>query len=374
MGNVIIFLIFPLFILFRLYVIFFVPLTPYVAEPILFSDLLGKPIFLSPYFKIGIGLINLMFIMLISKRLVTSKIWYIPAFLYTISPWNVYLETGGSLYILVLTFLMLMFVGFKFVKNNRLSFSLVLIAASGMLYTSLLMWFALPLLIFGLFKLNFFDASKFKAYILGLFIICLPLIFASITNFQGLRNIFSNQVSVFSEVGLVNAVNTFRGEIAQTNFSIFGKLTENRYFYLSEHLVFNLLKHLTPVTYFTPEFKMFDFSFSPPLLLGFLLPFMFGLKNIFDFSLKNKWVFLVILSLILPSILSKNSPDLNRLVLITPVMFVLIAEGFKTLITKKSVVYKLLLALTLIIVFSQLLTVISDIFLRENMRLFQIKK
>lgn len=349
----------------------FLPLTPVVAEPILFFDLIKSPLLISPWLGISIGIINLLQIMLISKKLINSKIWYIPPFLYAISPWTVYLEVGGSLYIPIVTCLLLSFISFKLIKNSKLSLMLLIGATGAMFYTSILMWMMLPLLIFSFVKLGFFKTKILRFYLLFLSLLLIPLFFSVAINLTGLKNTFSNQVSVFSEVGLINAVNTFRGETAKTKFAVLGKFIENRYFYLSEHLIFNLLKHLSPVTYFTPEFKMFNFSFSPPILIGFLIPFLLGLKSISELTIRNKWFLLMILSLILPSILSKNSPDLNRLILISPGIFLLVGIGFKDLLNKRTAVYKLLFVVTLVLVFTQLWTVVSDIYLRENIRIHQ---
>lgn len=374
MSNLIIIFLFPLFFFLRLFVMHILPLTPLVAEPVLFSGLINKPLLISSWWGIGIGLINLLLIIIISRKLISNKIWYIPALLYAISPWTIYLEVGGSLYIPVLTCLLLMFISFKKVLNNKINFIILVTASSAAVYTSILMWFSLPLLIFSLFKLGCFNERKIKTYLLLVTLICLPLLFAAVGNVASIKNVLSNQVSIFSEVGLINSVNVFRGETAKTKYAILGKLVENRYFYLSQHFLFNFLKHFSPVTYFTPEFKMFSFSFNPPIMMGFLVPFFFGLKYLFDSILRNRWMLVTMVALLLPSILSKNSPDLNRLVLTAPVIFLLICNGFIELLNRKSLFYKLLLAVVFILVDIQVFVFISDIYLREHIRLHQILK
>lgn len=353
---------------------FFLPLTSVVSENVLFSELINHPIFINSAIGIAFGLANLLLIMLVSKKLINSGIWYIPPLIYAVSPWTIYLEIGGSLYIPIVACLLLIFISIKLMKQNTKGLILLISASSAMIYISILMWEMFPFLIFSLLKLKLIDVKRLKNYLLYLTIICLPVFFLIFINVKGVKNIFSNQVSIFSEVGLINAVNSYRGETIQTKFATIGKFVENRYFYLSEHFIFNLLKHFSPSAYFTQEFKMFDFSFSPPIMLGFLLPFIFGLKRVIKLYLKNKWLFLMIISLILPSILSKNSPDHNRLILIAPAMFIVIGIGFKDLLTRKSAVYKLLLVFTFILIVTQLFTFVSDVFLREGIRFHQIIK
>jgi hypothetical protein len=373
MNLLIICLIFPLFLVLRILTYITLNLNAFVPEPLLFSQLMGKAINLSPFADIGFGLINLILMIFISKKLLGSKLNYIPPLLYAVSPWSIYLEVGGSLYIPVLTFFLLMFVSLKSIKNHKLSLSLFLLSSVCMVYSSILIWFTLPFLVFSLVKLNYLPRENLRVYLLALFIFCLPLAFITFKNIEGIENIYSKQVSIFSEVGLINTVNVFRGETSKTKWAILGRFVENRYFYLSEHFVFNLLKHLSPVAYFTPEFKIYDFSFSPPIFVGFLLPFLFGLKNLYYLCLKNKWLILTIFSLILPSLLSKNSPDLNRLILVSPGIFILISLGFTQLLNTENKWGKILLVMSITLILLQLFITSSDIYMRENIRLFQIK-
>lgn len=264
------------------------------------------------------GLANLILVFYIIQRLANYKVGLLAALLYAISPWTAYLELAASPYILLIALLMI-------------------------LYTVIQM----------------FDVSK-KFF--------LPLVILIIFTFI----FWFNQITIFSDVGLINTVNTYRGEISQTVFAPLGKIIENRYIYLSEHLVFNILKQFTPATYFTNQVQLLGFSFAPPVYLGFITPFLFGLVKVIGLIPKNNIFEVVVLGifLLLPSILSKNSPDLSRLILISPIIFFTISIGlYEFILKRKKKLFSFLLFLTLVMVALQLLTTLSDIVIREPVRL-----
>ena len=176
---------------------------------------------------------------------------------------------------------------------------------------------------------------------------------------------------VFSDIGLLNSVNEYRGETNQSVFDPIGKIIENKYIYFSEHILFNVLKQFTPSTYFSNQAHLLGFSFSPPIYLGFIIPFMFGLIKLIKFFPKNrKYHLLPFFFLLLPSIFSKNSPDLSRLVLIAPIVFAIVASGIWELILNyKRKKYAFLLLLTIFIVGIQFAITLVDIAIREPIRL-----
>lgn len=361
-------------LMFRIFIMYSLPINKIASEPLLFFELINRQAIIPPWLIIGLGLINLLLIFIINRRIISYQVGIISAFLYGISPWIAYLEVAGSLYIFLISCLLIFFIALQ-MSNSRNNLSLVMLVISSalMLYSSLLMWIVLPLLIITFLKVRLVNNKNLKIYLLALLLMSLPIMFAMLKNVEGVRNILSLQITLFSNVGLINSVNVFRGEVNQTKFAIIAQLIENRYSYLSEHFLFNLLKHISPVTYFTSEFKMLNFSFSPPILLGFLLPFLLGLKYLFQSWGKYKWAFIAVIALILPSVLSKNSPDINRLSLVAPVLFLFIGLGFTELINRKELIYKFLLFSVLILVLIQGLTTISDISLRESVRLQQHK-
>lgn len=267
------------------------------------------------------GMINLLLVFNITQKVANYKIGMLTALLYAISPWTAYLELAGSQYIILLSCL------------------LIIYSASQM---------------FNLTK-------KFSLPMVALVIIIFLIKF--------------NQITIFSDVGLVNAVNTFRGETNKTMFAPIGKIVENRYIYLSEHFVFNILKQFTPATYFTNQVQLLGFSFSPPIYVGFLIPFLFGFIKMIKLLPKSKAEVVTALSLIVPSILSKESPDLSHSILVSPIIFFCISIGLNDFLENyKKQIFRLLLLITLFMVVLQFLTTLSDIVIREPIRLQSIKK
>ena len=354
----------------RLFVLYFLPISQKAAEPLLLSQLVNHAFLIPSWLIIAFGSLNVLLIFAILKKITSVRIGLISALLYAISPWIAYLEVAGSLYIFLITHLLLFILGLLFLNNQRkvVGFSLVCISSLSLIYSSLVMWIVLPILIFSLTKLNYINRERLKIYILLIVILILPTLLL-LKDTTVLKIILSREISLFSNVGLINAVNTFRGETNQTQFAAAGKYIENRYFYLSEHLLFNLLKHISPVTYFTSEFKMLSFSFSPPIFVGFLIPLLMGLNMWFKLGVKFRWGLFMVLALLLPSILSVDSPNMNRLVLVSPIIFLLISLGMEELLKRKNISFKFLILVTLILVSIQGLTTLSDILKREPTRL-----
>ena len=263
------------------------------------------------------GLINLILLFVIIRQFTNYRIGLLAALLYALSPWTAYLELAASPHIFLLTILSVIF---------RMS---------------------------QMFNIN----KKYSSVLLITAVTIYILIF--------------NQIKIFSNVGLINAVNSFRGETNQTAFSPLGKIIENRYLYLSEHILFNILKQFTPATYFTNQAQLLGFSFSPPIFLGFIIPFMFGLIKLIKSFPRSKIPEVILIAfLLLPSILSENSPDISSLVVISPVIFYVISSGmYEFILNSRRKVFRFLLFLTILIVTFQFLTTISDIASREPVRL-----
>ncbi|MBU1031656.1 hypothetical protein KKE03_01890 [Patescibacteria group bacterium] len=285
---------------FRLYVNYFIPINQQGNLLVIFM-----------------GLANLILIFYIIQRLVNYKVGLLAALLYAISPWTAYLEIAANSYIILLTLLLVLYLGTQ-VFNISKKFSLMLI---------------------------FFTIAIF------------------ICKF--------NQITIFSDVGLINTVNSFRGEINQTIFVPLGKIIENRYIYLSEHLLFNTLKQFTPATYFTNQAQLLGFSNASPIYLGLIIPFLFGfIKFIKSISKSKISEVMIVIFLLLPSILSKDSPDLFRLVLVSPIIFFIISNGiYEFILNYKRKVFRFLLLLTVFMVILQFFATLSDIATREPVRL-----
>lgn len=264
-----------------------------------------------------VGLINVILLFIMMNRLADIRMGLLVALLYAISPWAAYLELASNPDIVLLALLLTSMILYQAFSFNR------------------------------------------KLFLLQISLLILIFLF-----------IF-HQITIFSNPGLINSVNSFRGETNQTIFASVGKVIENRYIYLSEHVILNVLKQFTPATYFTNQARLLDFSFAPPIYLGFIIPFLFGLVKLIKSFTKNdipKAVFVFIL--MLPSILSNTSPDLSRLIIVSPIIFLIISSGFFTFILNyKKGVFRFLLFLTLFLVVLQFSTTLSDIATREPVRL-----
>lgn len=262
------------------------------------------------YLFLSLGIINGFLFFYIGKKFFNKQIALILSILYFLSPWPIYLEINQSFYI----------------------FSIFL----GLLFS-----------VFAKKRDHFF-----VTLLLSLSIISSFLIFLDLRN----RDLF-----IFN-IGLINAVNQLQGELSSSGVK-FLKVFENKYTYFSLNLLFNYLGNLSPAVYFTPQAKMLGFSNLPPVVFGFLLFFIMGIFSLGKYVSKKIILLLVFIS-IGPSAWSKFSPDLERLALVMPILFLIIALGIEKL---KDVVKfkKIILFGFLIITVFQYLVIIADVLLRE---------
>lgn len=244
---------------------------------------------------------------------------------------------------------------------------------TGLLYGSLLSWFFLPFLAWGLHKKGYLNVIRNKYWLVITLFIILTVFGLSLRNHQGLLTTAKNQLNIFSDVGLINTVNVFQGENRDVKPQIAARLTENRYSYLGLHFMYNALNSLNPINYFTPQQKIFNFSLSPAIWVGLLIPFFLGLAKFIKYLQKNP-VGLTMFSLLIPSFVSRASPDFNRMFIFSPVIFLLTALGLTELLSSKNKTYKKLVYITIVLVAFQLLTVFIDIFVREPWRLNELIK
>lgn len=254
-------------------------------------------------------------IYLIGAKLFGKKQANLAALIYGLSPWFVYLELTGSFYIVLL-----------------------------------LIEFALFFLII-LWKKS-----------LNMFLLLFGLIL-----FWFLRD----QITVFSDIGLVNTVNNFRGETLGTPFQILSKVFENRYLYFLEHYILITLLDIWPTTFFIPYVGLLKLSYQPLIVTGLIIPFIFGIKEVLFKILNKKTFFLIFLLCLIPATLSNITPDVERLVLISPFIIFTICLGFDNLKTNKY--YKFVYSILIILIVVQGLVIISDIYLRDPMRLYQLR-
>lgn len=258
-----------------------------------------------------VGMFNIVLIWIICKKLFNQIVALTTTLLYITSPWIIYATIAESAYLLFIP--------------------LILIS----------MWLWL---------------KKFKLMSCVVFFMVLLTIF------------YLSPITVTGDLSVLNPVNTFRGELEYVGFSHkIGVVVENKYVFIIVKVFLNLLDNLSPVFYFTSEKRLLGFSAFPPILFGFLLPFLFGIKPFFQKWTKIK--ILGIIFLILPSALYISSPDLNRLVVVCPFVFLIIAFGFYELLNKKYFLRRYLLALTFIVVIIQMYLFIGEVNTKELIRI-----
>lgn len=354
------------------------PVTIFPQEHLLIFDLIGQSMILNFWTTLFLGLnfgfINLLFMYLIGKEIFSKKIAFIATLLYGISPWATYLEVAFYPHIFLLTFLLISFFGVLIIKNTskyKLGIFIFTLSCTFLLYSSLIMWLLVPILLFAVYKYSFINYKQTKMLIVLIILMLIPIGLLAFKNLHGLKEVLRRDVYIFSDGGSLNAVNQFQGELMKEGFYRFGKFIENKYIYFTQDLLSRSLRHFVPVTYFTPEYKLLDFSFSPPILIGFLIPLLLGLSGWVRLFKKYGWSIFLTLSLMIPSIISSKSPDLSKLVIFSPFILFTISNGLVNyLFPPRNKIYRILMILILSLVILQALVVISDIYFREPTRAY----
>lgn len=364
-------LIFFLFFLLRSYFWEIFKNNDFNQERILLFELIEQSIDFPRWLIIGFGFCNLILLILIGKILWKDYTSYLPGFLYTISPWSVYLEVFGSTYIYLLMWVLLGLYGvIRFShKKDKLGLLCIFVACIALLYSSLLTWaIALTFLIL-LFKLSKLFSSPLQYFVVIGFFLILPPWGVITHNFNGVRNIFTHEFTIFADPGLINTVNKFQGESRQLGFGVASRIFENKYQYSLKHGLLNILEQFAPATYFTPQEKLLGFSFNPPIFLGWIIPFFYGVYTFLK-QIRRESIWLFGIALLLPSMMSQYSPDLQKLVLFSPLVFLVISRGLADL-SKSTTEFKYTLLWTLVVVLIvvQIGVSLFDTSLREQMRL-----
>jgi hypothetical protein len=355
-------------VLFRLFILNFLPLDHHLRlEELFVSNLLGNPLILPKWIIWICGVVNILLMWLVGNRLFGKRIAFISSLLFAISPWTGYLDSAGAFYTFLLSLLLIGFLSLLNLKGSKLWTVLFVVSITALFYSSILMWIVVPILLLGAIKTKQIGSSKALSSILAVTLI--PLLLLALTHLSAFKSEWGLRASIFRSPGLVNTVNQYRGELIGTPYEKFGRLIENRYFYLSEHIALTTLQHFAPSTYFTSDARLLYFSYSPPIYLGFLIPAIIGLSGWLALLRKYGLVALVPLSLMIPSILYHYTPFMNRLVIFAPVIFLTISYGMADLMKHKEKKWRIILFITVALVAVQFLTVLSDIVLREGVRI-----
>ncbi|MCL4415383.1 MAG: hypothetical protein M1365_01585 [Actinobacteria bacterium] len=303
-------------------------------------------------------------------KIIFKKIWSnLFSLFFAISPWFVYSVALGSFYIYLLCLILIIFLSLYLIKSDKRKTggAIFVISSALLLYSSVIFIFSYLLFICGLFIFKFIPLSKVKLSLTLVLVICLPLIILMFRNPLGLRNIISNEINFLSDPGLINGLNVFRGESEKQGFGKFSKISENKYVYLSRYMVLKFTQNIFPSTFFTSEEKLVGFSFAPPVYLGLLIPFLYGVYLALA-SKTLKKVLLLSLVLVIPSFLSKKIVDLNRLILFEPIIIFMIIYGLERLNDKKNKINIVILVLCSVLLITQLIVTVSDINFREYPR------
>lgn len=336
-----------------------------VAEIPFFFDLIEVHSTLPSFLIYILGIIDFLLLWLISKKVFVKEFWIAPL-VFSLSPWFAYLTFAGSFYIYLLTLNLFSFYGLLTLNSGkkRLGAGIFVIGCVLGVYNSLLLLVFYPLLITSLIIVNFIDFAKVKTAMIWMIILCLPLFLAIFKNQVGFKNIYKNQITIFSDPGLISAVNGLQGEGKQSGLYLFTRLAENKYIYLSEYALLKAVKHVVPSTFFTPQENLLRFSFTSPIFFAFLFPFAYGLFLVMCSKRLRKYLF-VSLIMILPSFLSKSLVDLNRLIFFEPVIIFIITFGLINIVNKKNKLYKLFLIMIIFLIAVQFMNTLLDINLRE---------
>lgn len=312
---------------------------------------------------------NIILLWLISRRIFTGRFSLIPSIIYAVSPWSSYLVVAGSFYIYLSFLLLLSFYSLLIISSGRRFLGSILLvgATVAAMYSSFLLFLVLPVICISLviFKITPFISAKF---LILLIILLFPFLFLIYGNRLGFTNIMNNEIKIFEDPGLVNMVNNFQGAAKQQGYGQMAKLSENKYLFFSEYILLKVTKQFVPSTFFTPQEKLLNFSFSPPIYLGFFIPFVFGLWSCLKISRLRKALLLSTL-LVVPSVVSKSMVDLNRLLIFMPVIILVTTFGLILLYeqrNKKKIA--IFLFITIFLVILQIVVTISDIQVREKDR------
>lgn len=310
------------------------------------------------------NLMNILLLWFICRAFFSKRKALIPVLLFALSPWSAYLTVAGSFYIILTTFVLLTILGILKIRvgNYTIGVALFILGNLLSLYSSIILLLVFPFFVLGLMKFKILSIKDIKIIIILIIFFCLPLIFLLLKNTAGVKNIYQSQVTIFSDPGLISAVNNFQGEVHQRGLNFLARAIENRYIYFGEYITLKAFKNITPATYFTPQEKLLKFSFTPPIFLGLLIPFLYGLFLVLSSPIFRMYLILSTF-LIVPSFLSSSLVDLNRLVLFKPVIILITGLGLIKLGGKRRLLY-----LTIILVLFQLGVTIFDINHREYLR------
>jgi len=364
-GLLILNLLFVVFIQKNIYPIHLAP------QNFFLLDLIGKNIY-PPSVIIYISeLGSLIFLWLISKKIFKGNQALIPPAIYAISPWSCYLTAAGSFYIFLLFLLLVFTYSLFLIGDNFKPLGIFLFLASSLVavYSSLFLIFLIPVILGFIFIFKVLPLGNLKRPTVLFILFVIPLFLLIFKNHIAFKNVLENEIGIFKDPGLVNTVNSFQGAAKIENFGILARVSENKYLFSAEDLLLKYTEQLAPATSFTSQAKLLEFSFSSPIFLGFLIPFFYGIYLLLKSSEARKIIFIYTL-LVIPSVLSQEDVNLNRLVIFMPAVIFIVAYGIIKLTEqrKTKIIYILIFSIMVIL---QLFITASDIKIREKARFIE---
>lgn len=340
----------------------------FASKNFLLLELIDKQFYLNFELLFILDGINLTLLWLIGRQIFKSKFSVIPPIIYAIVPWSSYLVVANSFYIYLTFTLMITVYGLLILGSwRKLGSVLLIIGVLLSIYSSLLL-LIMMLFILLLVAFRLITIKNMKALFVIIFFLATPLFFLMFTNQSAVENIFSNEIGILSDPGLINSVNSYQGAARSVGFGDLARVSENKYIFIAEYILQKYIKSFIPTTYFTSSEKLLSFSFSPPIYLGFLIPFMCGLYLVLQSSIFLRRCFLLTTILVIPSMLSKSIVDLNRMIIFSPVVIFVITYGITSLAKQRKKISNFFLIMTLFLVILQLLVTLSDIRLKEKER------
>lgn len=342
----------------------------YTSKNLFLAELLGQNLHISKIFYLFLVLVNTYLIWLISKKLLNKKFAFLSVATILFSPWFYYLAVGHSFYFLLLFPTLLIILGLiEIFQTQSKTINLLLVTGSLLsIYSSALFIPLLLILFITLIYSKIISLNKLKLSLILIFILSLPLLFLISKNSIGFTNSLRQEAKIFVDPGLINSINRYRGAAEANNYKFFSRVSENKYLFYSEYIFLKYVSQLVPETYFTPKYKLLSYAFNPPIFAGFTIPMFYGLYLALKKPNLRKLLFVSTI-LVIPSVISKDMVSLNRLVLFSPVVFLVISYGLSNLYQKRNaLVAKYFLILTSILVLFQIVVVLFDFKAHEQQR------
>ncbi len=176
------------------------------------------------------------------------KSWLGAVLLMSVSPWTIFLSSQSSIVNLSLCYFL---IGMIFSTNPRTPLTYLSIVFSTLaMYTHQLAWIIIP----AYYLIRSTAKGQRSNFILlcATLLLSLPLILSYLKLPQFQTDFKNQNLSFFSDISIINGVNTMRGEDARVGLSTLGKLFYNKSAY-GLRLLENFTKHLNPRIYFAVD-------------------------------------------------------------------------------------------------------------------------